>query len=80
MALRDAIDIALAGQVAQVNTFTNDGEGYEIIAGIVNDEIAEDLLLPYTDEAAKDCSPNPIFIYELCDFDGTKFNWKEVKR
>jgi hypothetical protein len=49
-ALRDALNHALANQGdAYIETFTNDGEGFDLIVKMVNEAEAENLAMPYTD-------------------------------
>src|SRR5690348_14978169 len=51
--LRNALATALESGAADANVFVNDGEGYEICVRLVDDETANKLIVPYTEEYAR---------------------------
>lgn len=65
LALRDAIDKALVESHATIESFTADGEGYEITVLAVDDDTAKRLATPYTDQIAKDARTTAIQPYQL---------------
>lgn len=58
IALREALDQALATQDAQTATVSvNDGEGYFLNVHVTDESEAMEIALPYTDEVAKEKKP-----------------------
>lgn len=52
LALRNAIDAAIAGGAAELRTVTSDGEGYSLYVVAMTDEAAERQVVPYTSDYA----------------------------
>lgn len=60
LALRGAIDKALADGKAKCDVFASDGEGYTLFVVAMSDADAERQVVPYTDEiAAQDWNERP---------------------
>lgn len=60
IALRDAIDEALARMAGELEVFTNDGEGHHVCIAAVGSAVADRLILPYTEDIARDRHKNQI--------------------
>jgi hypothetical protein len=68
LALRSAIEKALATQCFETNVTVADGEGYHLHVISLNDQQKlQKLMLPYTDEVARDKRKNVIQPYDLLE-------------
>lgn len=56
LARRRAIDSALEHDAARADVYANDGEGYCVYVNRVDDALAQQLALSYTDPIAKGCN------------------------
>lgn len=75
-----AAEAALAGGVGQAQACVNDGEGFDVVAAVVDGETVSRLEMPYTDEVAKGPTGSKVVrVADLLEYVDGEYHWRDGK-